>query len=122
MAKVIFTDLIRQVSGSLSKDSAYYYRRTPSGKTTICLKPGYRAPKTPELTPEQIEQQRQKAITEAQRKQQERFKSLQTMVAEIMQTEATKQWFTQKWKAQLKKSNGKSTLRGYIMSWLSEMV
>jgi len=122
MAKVILNDLIRSMSGSLSKDSAYYYRRTPNGDTIVCMKPGYRAPRVPELTPEKIEQQRQKAVTEAQRRQQERFKSLRTMVEEIMQTEATKLWFTQQWKAQRKKSNGKATLRGYIMSWLSEMV
>jgi len=122
MARVIFNDLIREISGSLSKDSAYYYRKTPSGKTIICMKPGYRAPKVPELTPEQVEEQRQKAITEAQQRQQERFKLLRTMVAEIMQTEATKQWFTKKWQAQLKKSNHKATLRGYIMSWWSGIV
>jgi len=122
MAIVTFSAPIREMRGSICKDSAYYYRRTASGKTSVCMKPGYRAPKAPELTPEQIEQQRQKAITEAQLKQQERFTRLQTMVTEIMQTTATKQWFNQKWQAQLKKSNAKSTLRGYIMSWLSDNV
>jgi len=122
MAKVILNDLIRSVSGSLSKDSAYYYRRTSKGETILCMKPDHRVPKLPELTPEQIEEQCKKAATEAQRKQQERFSRLQTMVSEIMQTTETKQCFNQKWKAQLKKSNGKATLRGYIMSWLSENV
>jgi len=122
MAIVKLNDMIREIHGSISKDSNFYYRRTPSGKTIVCMKPGQRAPKIPELTPEQVEEQRQKVITEAQRKQQERFKLLQTQVAEIMQTTATKEWFRQKWQAQLKKSNCKATLRGYIMSYLSERV
>lgn len=73
MAIVTFSGPIQYMVGSISKDSPYYYRRTPSGKIAVCKKAGYRAPKEPELTAEQIAEIKKKAATAEQKKRRERF-------------------------------------------------
>jgi len=118
MAQVILNDMIREIHGSLSKDSAYYYRRTPSGKTIVCMKPGCRAPRVPEPTPEQIAEQRQKAITEAQRQRRERFARVQQVASEIMATQHLRSVYMLQWRKQKKYP----TLRGYIVAQMYELV
>lgn len=114
MAIVTFSGPIQYMVGSISKDSPYYYRRTPSGKIAVCKKAGYRAPKEPELTAEQIAEIKKKAATAEQKKRRERFARALKMVQEIMATTHLKAVYQAQWRKQKKYA----TLRGYIMAQL----
>jgi len=122
MAKVIFCDLIHQMHGSLGKDSPFYLRRTPSGKTTMCVKPCARPAPVPVPTPEQLEQMRLKEATEAQRKHREHFARIQKMTTELLSMPEVKAWLTKEWRKQVNKNGGKATLRGYTTCWLMQVV
>ena len=112
MALVTFSDLIHEIHGSLGKDSAFYYRRNASGKVSVCMKPGHRAPKPPTFTPEQIAEQKMKAATEAQKRRQQLFIRAQQITKEIMATTELKALYQERWRKQKKYP----TLRGYVMA------
>mgnify|MGYP003307804084 CR=1 FL=1 len=95
--------LIQSVSGSLSKESPYYYR-TGNGKTFLCRKPT--------LTKKW---QKAKQSTDALQRQ-ERFKKMVRIAREIMAAPNLRQVYEKRYK---KEGKGK-TLQGFIMSCVSK--
>jgi len=112
MAIVKLNDMIHEIHGSISKDSNFYYRRTPTGKTIVCMKPGRRAPKMPELTPEQIEVKRQQAATAAQQRRKELFVRAGKITSEIMKCAEQKRFYEELARRQKRYP----TTRGYVFA------
>jgi len=112
MAIVKLNDMIHEIHGSISKDSNFYYRRTPSGKTVVCMKPGQRAPKLPELTPEQVAEQRQRTKTAAQQRRIELFARACMITNEILKCREQKRFYEEL----AKKQKRYATTRGYVFA------
>ncbi|MCQ2339156.1 MAG: hypothetical protein MJZ79_00010 [Paludibacteraceae bacterium] len=95
--------LIQSVSGSLSKNSPYYYR-SERGKTILCRKPT--------LTPKW---QKAKQSPDALQRQ-EKFKKMVQIAHEILAAPTLRQVYEERYK---KEGKGK-TLQGFVMSVVSK--